>query len=57
MTEENHCQVERVRQALEELLERLAKAVIDNLAQTKRVSCPTRRGSAKRPKGRPKSSE
>jgi hypothetical protein len=37
MTEENRRQVERVRDALGEFLDRLSKEVIDNLARSKQV--------------------
>jgi len=57
MIEENHAEAEKVRQALGEFLDRLAKAVADSLARTKQVGHSKRRRSAKRLEDGTKSSE
>ena len=57
MTEENRRQAKKVRQALEELLDRLAKAVFDSLGRSKQGGHPRGRRPARPPGGRAKSSE
>ncbi len=56
MTEVNRPEVEEVRQALGEFLDRLAKSVADGLARTKQTVRPTRGRSAEPPKEGTKSS-
>jgi hypothetical protein len=57
MSEDNRRRVEDVRHALGELLDRLAKAVVDGLTRSKMVGHPTHRRSEKPPTNGAKSSE